>query len=297
MAADRAARSGQRLPSRLGSWEPVRLIAEGQLSFIYLARPVGGSAGQPACHALKVLRSEWQDDPRGVAILAREVQVGRSVAHPHLVPILAAGLSDPPYYLAMPLLEGQSLADYLRGHETVDLPIVFWIARQVAEALEALHEAGWMHGDVKPRNIVVSSSGHVTLIDLGFARHRNERSDMADRPVMGTLRYVAPEMLYTAEGGDAQSDVYSLGVTLFEMLTGRVPFDAEDVAELAAQHRQELPGDLRSLVPHLPTRAARLVHHMLAKQPLRRPLAREIVSRLVALEIETFSERYSQPNA
>ena len=269
----RAAHGGQRLPSRLGSWEPVRLIAEGQLSLVYLARPAGGSAGQPACHALKVLRSEWQDDPRGLAILAREVQVGRSVAHP------APGADSGGRPIGSALLRGDAFA-----RRSVACRL-FAIARDDRSAdrvlnraasgrsMEALHEAGWMHGDVKPRNVVVSSSGHVTLIDLGFARHRNERSDMADRPVMGTLRYVAPEMLYTAEGGDAQSDVYSLGVTLFEMLTGRVPFDAEDVAELAAQHRQELPGDLRSLLPHLPTPHGRLVHHMLAKQPLRRPCA------------------------
>ena len=89
------------------------------------------------------------------------------------------------------------------------------------------------------------------------------------------MNYIAPELLYSALGGDFRSDIYSLGVTLFEMLTGRLPFDGEDIAELASQHRQELPGDLRSLVPHLPTRAARLVHQMLAKEPLRRPPPRE----------------------
>ena len=77
------------------------------------------------------------------------------------------------------------------------------------------------------------------------------------------------------------------------MLTGRLPFDADDVAELAAQHRQDLPGDLRNLVPHVPTRAARLVNQMLAKEPLRRPLPHDLIDRLAALEIETFAERYA----
>ena len=80
---------------------------------------------------------------------------------------------------------------------------------------------------------------------------------------------------------------------MLEMLTGRLPFDAEDVAELAAQHRQELPGDLRSLAPHVPTRTARLVHQMLAKEPLRRPVPQDLVQRLAAIEIESFAERFA----
>jgi serine/threonine protein kinase len=107
----------------------------------------------------------------------------------------------------------------------------------VAEALDALHAAGWMHADVKPSNVFVSSSGHVTLIDLGFARSADERGSIADRPLLGTLNYMAPEVLYSSRGGDIRSDVYSLGVTLFEMLTGRLPFDSQDVAELASQQR------------------------------------------------------------
>jgi serine/threonine-protein kinase len=273
------------------------LIGEGQLASVYQARPTGAPADQPAGYALKVLRPEWQDDSRGLSTLARETQVGRTVAHPHLVPILAAQLVDPPYYLAMPFLEGHPLDEHLRVQGQLELPVAFWIARQVAEALEALHQAGWMHCDVKPSNILVSPRGHATLIDLGFARQVEEKGSVADRPVLGTIHYIAPEMLYSALGGDIRSDVYSLGVTLFEMLTGRLPFDAEDIAELATQHRQELPGDLRSLVPHLPTRAARLTHQMLAKEPLRRPLLGDLVARLAALEIETFAERPSIDSA
>jgi serine/threonine protein kinase len=208
-----------------------------------------------------------------------------------LIPILAAHLSEPPYFLVMPLLAGSALAEHLRGQGSLELPVAFWFARQVAEALEALHGAGWMHCDVKPSNIFISPAGHVTLLDLGFARHVQESRSVADRPVLGTIHYIAPEMLYSALGGDFKSDIYSLGVSLFEMLTGRLPFDGQDIAELALQHRQDLPGELRSLMPHLPTRAARLVHQMLSKEPLRRPPPRDVIERLTALEIETFAER------
>ncbi|MBI3839389.1 MAG: serine/threonine protein kinase [Planctomycetia bacterium] len=290
----RAAREAgaARSSGRLGSWDLVRLAGEGQLASVYQARPAGGPVDQPASYAVKVLRGQWQDDSHGLAILAREAQVGRTVVHPHLIPILAAHLTEPPYFLVMPFLAGRSLAEHLPAQVSLELPLAFWFARQVAEALEALHRAGWMHCDVKPSNIFISPAGHVTLIDLGFARHVRESRSAADRPVLGTISYIAPEMLYSALGGDFKSDVYSLGVTLFEMLTGRLPFDGEDIAELALQHRQELPGDLRSLVPHLPTRAARLVNQMLAKEPLRRPPPHDVIERLTALEIETFAERF-----
>lgn len=291
----RAARADApaRYATHLGSWELVRRIGGGELADVYQARVVESHDPTGASYALKVLREPWQDDPRGLAVLAREVQVARAVAHPHLVPILAASLEERPYYLAMPYLEGHSLAEHLSAPARLDLPVMFWIARQAAEAAQALQTNGWMHGDVKPSNIIVAPSGHSTLIDLGFAAPIEARASIATRPVLGTVNYIAPEVLYSAYGGDAQSDVYSLGVMLFEMLTGRLPFDANDIAELALQHRQELPGDVRSLVPHVPTRAARLVQQMLAKEPLRRPTPGELVQRLIGLEIETFAERFA----
>jgi serine/threonine-protein kinase len=296
-ATDRTARPAVETLGRLGSWQLVRLLGEGQLARVYAARPADACLDQPAGYAVKVLRDEWQHDPRGLAILAREVLVARKVAGPHLVPVLAAQLNDAPYFLAMPLLEGSTLHHRLQHPPPLDLPVAAWIGRQVAEALETLHRAGWMHADVKPSNVFVSPTGHVTLIDLGFARAASERSAIADRVVLGTLAYMAPEVLYSSVGGDIRSDVYSLGVTLFEMFTGRLPFDARDVAELARQHRQNLPGDVRHLAPYVPTRAARLVQQMLAKEPLRRPMPADVVERLAALEIETFAERYADVEA
>jgi len=278
-------------PARVGSWQLLHPLGGGPLTQVYLARPIGLSDSQSAAYAIKVQREKWQKDSGALAILAHEVQVARAVTHPHIVPILAASLDAPPYYLAMPYFEGTSLTDLLAGETLLDLPAIFWIARQVATGLAALAEAEWLHGDVKPSNILVAPSGHTTLIDLGFAAPTSEPMSVANRPVLGTINYIAPEMLYSSLGGDSQSDVYSLGVTLFEMLTGRLPFDAEDVAELALQHRQEVPGDVRSFVPHVPTRGARLVHQMLAKDPMRRPTPAELVQRLMALEIETFAER------
>jgi len=279
-------------PPQVGSWELLRLLGEGQLAQVFQARPVGSAASQPASYALKKLHAPWDEDPRGLELLCREARVGRKVSHAHLVPILAASLHEPPWFVVMPCLEGSTLAQRLAAGGPPELPVALWIARQVAEGLEALHRAGWMHADVKPSNIFMSASGHVTLIDLGFAQRLSEMACIAQRPVLGTLSYIAPEMITANLPADIRSDIYSLGATLFEMLTGRVPFGGNNPALLALEHRQGLPADLRILAPQLPTRVARLVRQMLSKEPLRRPQTpRELIDRLAALEIETFAER------
>jgi serine/threonine-protein kinase len=278
-------------PQRIGEWELVCWAGAGSLAEIYQARPVAAPAGQPA-YAVKRLRPEWQENPEAVALFRREALVGGQVSHPHLVPILAASTARPPYYLVMPWLAGGTLAERLAASDSFDLPEVLWIARQVGEALEALWSAGWMHGDVKPANIHLSLEGHVTLLDLGFARHRQETGSVIDRCVLGTVAYLAPETIVSALRCDIRSDVYSLGVVLFEMFAGRLPFTGQTLAELAAQHRQDRAPELRRLVPYLPAGVIRLVREMLCKEPLRRPQTpRELIDRLWALEISTFSER------
>jgi len=172
------------------------------------------------------------------------------------------------------------------------VPEALWMVRQMAEALDALHQAGWIHGDVKPENIMLAPNGHVTLFDLNFARRGDESGSAANRCVMGTFEYLAPEWLTSALRADIRSDLYSLGAVLYRLLTGRQPFTAESPAELVTQHLQGIPPDLRTLAPHVPEKVARLVHQMLAKDPLRRPQTpEELVEKLMRWEILTFGER------
>jgi serine/threonine protein kinase len=280
------------IPRQVGCWELERLVGEGGLARVYQARPVGSTAGGQGGYAVKILRSPWDEDPRGLELLAREARVGRRAASPHLVPILTANLDVAPYFVVMPYVAGWSLDACVAAEQRPALPVALWIARQVAEALEALRSAGWMHADVKPSNIRVSHAGHATLVDLGSAQQQGEDRSLADRPVVGTLAYMAPEMLVSTLQADIRSDIYSLGVTLYQMLTGRLPFPAVDAPRLARDHRQELPTDPRLWAPQMPTHVARLVRQMLAKHPLRRPQTpRELIDRLVRLEVDTFAER------
>ena len=287
----RASSDAEQLP-QVSGWQLVGRLGGGRITEVFQARAKGASASIPAGYAIKLIAQDY-NEPEGIESLHREGVACKAVASPHVVPLLAANLHQVPYFLVMPFLPGKSLADLLQVGARPVLPVTLWIARQVATGLEAMQSAGWRHGDVKPSNVMVSPCGHVTLIDLGFAQRLDHPADTlrTERAFTATLGYSAPERLTSQLQGGAQSDLYSLGVMLYELLTGRLPFGASDPAELVRQHREETPLDLRVLMPHIPTRVARLVLAMLQKNPLRRPQLREVILRLTALEIETFSQR------
>ncbi len=284
-----------RLPSKMepqvGAWHLIERVGHGQWAGVYRARPINAPVDQPAAYAVKMLHSKRQQDPVAIEMLAREAQVGHQVSHPHLIAFLDAQLKRAPQFLVMPWLEGATLQAYTAARRLLAPPTVLWIVRQTAEALDALDRAGWMHGDIKPSNIFLSPQGHATLLDMGFARRRDERLD-GPRVITGTGYYLAPEHVSSIYRPDIRSDIYSLGVVLYQLFAGRLPLEAETLQQMAAAHRQTAPLNLRRVAPPVPPRVVDLVHRMLAKDPLRRPQSpAELVTELVRLEIKTFSER------
>ncbi len=294
--ASAAADSGslqRKAVGRIGPWQLVRLISESDLTRVYLARPADAGDQCPPAYVVKVLRKEWWRDPHAIEMQRRAAWVGRSVSHANLLPILSSAVEQPPFYTVSPRLNGQSLAAMLEQHRQLPLAVALWIARQVAEALDALHTGLRMiHADVKPANILVGAGGHATLIDLGFVHAPVEVRHWSTWPVYGTLNYIAPEALTSTLATSPQWDVYSLGVTLYEMLSGGVPFVGRDAEQLLRQHREAKPECLRLRRPETPKSVASLVHRMLAKDPLRRPeSAAAVAAELTRLEIECFSAR------
>jgi serine/threonine-protein kinase len=239
---------------------------------------------------VKILLPPHDQEAAAIQSLRREAWVGRRVAHPHLISVLAGRVDKSPYYIVMPRLDGASLRAVLDHAGPLPCGRALRIVRLVAEGLGALHQLGWIHGDIKPDNIVVSPNGHVTLVDLGFVRPLCKPPKRAEPVLMGTLTYTAPEAFLSSREEDRRSDIYSLGVTLYELLTGRRPFDANDPQGLVTAHLQQRPRNARFLVPQIPRSVNQLLQSMLAKDPLRRPqTSEEVVSRLIRLEIETLS--------
>jgi serine/threonine protein kinase len=241
-----------------------------------------------------MLREEWQRQGTAIKLLQREARAGLTVRHPHLVPIQYAHVTRPPYFLVMDLLPGESLRRRLRRDYRVDLATALWIARQVAEALLALHRAGFLHGDVKPDNIHLVDVGKAILIDLGFTHRLGENAHLRRQGyILGTVNYLAPELCSPDEQPDFRSDVFSLGVTVFEMLTGRFPYPTGTAEETFRRHRSEAAMDIRQFVDGLPATLVQLVGRLLQRRPANRLQASTVVQQLIGLEISAMKRRRS----
>jgi serine/threonine-protein kinase len=279
------------VPARLGPWRLLGLQGESGLTRVYRARPAEIQGDQAASYAVKVLQRRYEAEPLAVHTLRRELEVARDVVHPRLIRVLTAHLTAPPYYLVMPLLAGRTLQERLTQGPPLSLAGVLAAVRQVAEALDALHAHGWTHGDIKPANALVAPDGHVTVLDLGFARRAGEGT-WVDRPLLGSAAYAAPETFTSALAPDSRSDFYSLGVTLYELLAREPPFVASTAGELVRLHKTAPLPDIRRRLPWLPREVVELLHDLLAKEPLRRPQTpRELIRRLIRLELAALTDR------
>lgn len=276
--------------SILGPWRLERHLADGAWTQVYLAAPIDSTSDAIADYVIKLVKPEFASDPHVVAMMQREAFVSKLVSHPHLACVLSAHVERLPYFVVLPYQTGVTLAELIATYERLPPARALWITRQAAEGLSALQTCGWNHGDIKPANIYVAANGHVTLCDLGFAQPFSKGRDSRNL-VLGTPAYLAPEALNDGLPIGAPSDTYSLGITLYEMLTGSRPFEREDAAELAAAHRMLPPPDPRVTVPQLPVSVCRVLRQMLAKEPLRRPIGSELVELLVDLEIDSFDSR------
>jgi serine/threonine-protein kinase len=276
----------------LGSWQLGCRLGGGSCSDVYAARPVDADAECEFDYAIKCLREPKSAGLSELQRFRNEVILGRRLEHANLVAILCASIESAPLYYVMPRLGGATLEATLQSQRQLPFPDALWITRQVADALSAIHQESWVHGDIQPANIHVSQEGHVTVIDLGCASPVKALDGNRRKILAGCLRYVAPEQLTSRYQTTPASDVYSLGIVLYEMLTGQQPSGFGDPARTAEFHLRETPPSIRTWLPTAPRELARLVGSMLAKDPARRPsTSGELQSKLARLEIETFTMR------
>jgi serine/threonine-protein kinase len=261
---------------RLGPYVLEARLGHGATGIVYRAvREPGGRRV-----ALKVLRQRLSSDEQFVRRFLREAAVAGAVAHRHLVPIVEAGEVGGRHYLASEYVEGGSLRERLADVGVLSLPEVARVAAGVGAALDALHEAGLVHRDVKPSNVMLTAGGRALLADFGLAK--GPAHSVVTRPgeLMGTPAYMAPELISGEEATPA-SDLYALACVLYECVTGEVPFASPSLVEMVAARLVQDPPDACRLRPGLRPSLGSVLGRGLERDPAGRPATCTALAHLV----------------
>nr|MBQ8252640.1 Stk1 family PASTA domain-containing Ser/Thr kinase [Lachnospiraceae bacterium] len=244
-------------------YEILEKIGTGGMSNVYKAK----------CHklnrfvAVKVLKQEFSENTNFVSKFHVEAQAAAGLMHPNIVNVYDVGEEDGINYIVMELVEGITLKNYIEKKARLSVKEAISIAIQVSMGIEAAHNNHIIHRDIKPQNIMISKEGKVKIADFGIAKAATSNTITSN--VMGSVHYTSPEQ---ARGGfsDERSDIYSLGCTMFEMLTGRVPFDGETTVAIAIKHIQEEMASPREYVSEIPECVEQIIFKCTQKSPDRR---------------------------
>ncbi|MGQ0548051.1 MAG: protein kinase domain-containing protein, partial [Armatimonadota bacterium] len=244
-----------------GRYEVLELIAEGGMSTVYRARQLSDGA----IVALKILRDQYTADREFLERFAREAQAAETLSHPNVVRVLETGRDGQTYFIAMEYVDGIDLKVHLRRIGRLEAVDAERIARAICEALDYAHHQGIVHRDIKPQNILLASDGTVKVADFGIARAMAAVTITQTGTVLGSVQYMSPEQARGAGVGRA-SDVYALGVVLFEMLTGRLPFEGESPIAIALKHLHDILPRAREIEPSVPRRLEGIIQRATAKR-------------------------------
>src|SRR5437868_6381524 len=261
----------------LGDTQVLRKLGQGGMGQVYLARQLSLKRDV----ALKLLRKDLAADPTALKRFQAEAEAVARISHPNIVQVYAVGEHEGVRFMALEYVEGRNLSDFLAKKGPPDLPVALAVIRQVAAALQRASEAGIVHRDVKPENILVTRKAEVKVTDFGLSRlvagDQQPLNLTQSGVALGTPLYMAPEQVQ-GKPIDHRTDVYSLGVTCYHLLAGQPPFGGATAFEVAMKHVHEHPPPLAAVRPDLPPDLCAMVHKMMAKDPAERyQTAREII--------------------
>ena len=271
-----------------------RRLARGGMATVYIAqderldRPV----------ALKVMHPHLADSQDFVARFRREARSAARIVHPGVVSVFDQGVVTGQGFLVMELIDGTNLRQLLRAQGAFTIPQALRYTTDILEALRAAHRVGVIHRDIKPENILVPTDGPAKVTDFGLARAASEVSMSSTGNMLGTVAYIAPEIATTAQA-DARSDIYSVGIMLYEMLTGSVPWAGESPLQIASHHVSDDVPSPSEAQPWIPREIDDLVAALTARDPASRPdvapADRPGASETSALNTELISAQFTRP--
>ncbi len=277
---------------RLGDYHLLRRLGRGGMADVYLADQESLSRRV----AFKVLKGSLANDESYVRRFLHEAKAAASLVHANIVQIHEVGCIDGIHFIAQEYVDGQNLKQLLQRRGALNVPLAVNVMRQVAAALHKAGQQKITHRDVKPENIMLSTSGEVKVADFGLARVESEGKSVNLTQVgmtMGTPLYMSPEQVEGRRSVDTRSDIYSLGVTSYHMLAGQPPFSGDTPLNIAVQHLKTEPQRLEDLRPDLPEGICRIVHKMMAKPPEdRHQFAAELLRDLRELKIEGVDQEW-----
>ena len=253
---------GQKINDR---YEIIKTIGEGGMANVYLANDTILDRKV----AIKVLRGDLSNDEKFIRRFQREALSVSNLSHPNIVEVYDVGEEDGQYYIVMEYIEGKTLKQLLKKRETLTLPEVIDIMLQLTDGLAHAHESYIIHRNIKPQNIMILDNGLVKITDFGIAMALNATQLTQTNSVMGSVHYLPPEQA-NGKSATVKSDIYSLGILMYELITGSVPFKGDNAVEIALKHMKEKIPSIRKQNPTIPQSVENIVIKATAKNPRNR---------------------------